>query len=243
MMARDRIIKELRAAFEHEPCINLHAHPVRIDFDGEALVLEGDVEDIVAKKLSLELAGAMPGVHGVVDRLRVIPAEPREDGAIRDGVCRALLDEQAMTNCTLRAWIKGQVETLREILAADSCGNIEVSVENGVVTLDGEVISLSHKRLAGVLAWWTPGIRDVINGLEVSPPEQDTDDEVTDALRIVLEKDPLVKEPEQISVRTHNYEVTLEGLVTGESERHMAELDAWYLFGVDKVINNIEVSR
>ena len=35
--------------------------------------------------------------------------------------------------------------------------------------------------------------------------------------------------------------VTLAGLLPNEAERHMAECDAWYVFGVDKVINNIEV--
>ena len=35
--------------------------------------------------------------------------------------------------------------------------------------------------------------------------------------------------------------VRLTGLVPSETERDMAEFDAWYVFGVDKVINEIEV--
>ena len=46
----------------------------------------------------------------------------------------------------------------------------------------GAAISLSHKRLAGVLAWWTPGCRDVVNSLDIVPPERDSDEEVQDAL-------------------------------------------------------------
>ena len=42
---------------------------------------------------------------------------------------------------------------------------VEFAVEDGIVTLDGEVPSLTHKRLAGVFAWWVPGSRDVINGM------------------------------------------------------------------------------
>lgn len=242
MTAQDSILKEVRAAFEREPRVDLHAHPVRMDMEGDTLILEGEVGDIVAKKLALELGGATPGVRGVVDRLHVAPTEPRGDGAIRDDLSRALLDEPDLRNCTVKACVKDEVDTLRDV-QQDNCGSIEVLVENGVVILDGEVISLSHKRLAGVLAWWTPGCRDVVNGLEVVPPEQDTDDEVTDALRIVLERDPLVKDPEQIRIRTHDYVVTLEGLVNKEEDRHMAELDAWYLFGVDKVINRIDVAK
>jgi len=66
-----------------------------------------------------------------------------------------------------------------------------VSVEDGVVTLDGRVSSLSHKSLAGALAWWVPGSRDVINGIEVAPPQEISDSEITEAVRLVLEKDPL----------------------------------------------------
>ncbi len=100
--------------------------------------------------------------------------------------------------------------------------------------------SLTHKRLAGVLAWWVPGSRDVVDGLGVEPPEQDHDGEVTDAVRMVLEKDPLV-DAARVRVSATNYVVTLEGLVPSESEREMAELDAWYVLGVDKVVNRIEV--
>jgi osmotically-inducible protein OsmY len=111
-------------------------------------------------------------------------------------------------------------------------------VEAGVVTLNGQVPSLSHKRLAGVLAWWVPGSRDVINGLEVMPPEEDNDDEITDAVRLALEKDPFVNAA-QVRVRTKHAIVTLEGLVAHDTEKHMAECDAWYVFGVDKVINTL----
>ena len=78
------------------------------------------------------------------------------------------------------------------------------------------------------------------NGLEVVPPKEDSDDEVTDALRLVLETDPLVP-ADQIGIRTRNHVVTLEGVVTTEEEKKRAELDAWYPFAVDRVINHIEV--
>jgi osmotically-inducible protein OsmY len=60
-------------------------------------------------------------------------------------------------------------------------GAIELRVENGVVTRAGEVPGLDYKRLAGLLAWWVPGSRDVINGLGVTPPEQDSDAAMTES--------------------------------------------------------------
>jgi osmotically-inducible protein OsmY len=35
--------------------------------------------------------------------------------------------------------------------------------------------------------------------------------------------------------------VILNGLVASDAEREMSEQDAWYIFGVDKVINKLDV--
>ena len=114
-------------------------------------------------------------------------------------------------------------------------------MSDGVVTLNGMAESLSHKRLAGVLAWWVPGSRDVVNGIEVSPAMADNDDEVVDAVRLVLEKDPLVN-ASQIKTRCRNLVVTLDGTVATENGRMAAEADAWYVFGVYGVINKLAVT-
>jgi osmotically-inducible protein OsmY len=235
----DESVKEVRAAFEHEPRINLHRYPIHIAFSAGDLVLEGKVENIAAKKLALELAAAVPGVSGIIDRLHVTPAQLMGDGAIRDHVRNALLQEPVFEDCRIRVWDKNQLETYREPSSA-SAGVIEVAVEDGLVTLNGQVPSLSHKRLAGVLAWWVPGSRDVINGLDVVPPEEDNDDEITEAVCLALEKDSFVN-ADQIRVRTKNSVVTLEGLVANDTEKDMAEFDAWYVFGVDKVISALTV--
>jgi osmotically-inducible protein OsmY len=239
MHAREAIIKRVKALLEHEPRINLHRDPIRIDVVAEAVVLEGEVADVAAKKLALELAGGIPGLRGVVDRLHVKPAERLGDGAIRDALCRSLMSVPELKDCTVRIRIKGGVETLRQA-PADGSGEIEVAVDDGVITLEGTVISLSHKRLAGVLAWWTPGCRDVVNSLAVAPPEEDNDAEVADALRLVLEIDPLV-DAAGIAVRSENFVVTLEGRVRSEAERRRAEADAWALFAVDRVVNRLVV--
>ncbi|MBU1223887.1 MAG: BON domain-containing protein [Gammaproteobacteria bacterium] len=238
------ILKSVRAALEREPLINLHRWPIQLDLaDDHALILEGEVGSVAAKKRALEIAGAAPDVRGLVDRLHVAPAERKGDGAILDVLESLLLDARELTNCTLRVVKKGQTVTLQEAAGEDASGDILVSVRDGVVTLDGWAISLSHKRMVGVLAWWVPGCRDVVDALEVLPPEQDNDDEVSDALSLVLEMDPMIPHPEQIRVHTHNYVVTLDGLVATQTEKDRAEQDAWCLFAVDKVINQLAVSR
>ncbi len=96
----------MRAAFEHESHINLHRYPIQMDWKDEVLTLEGDVENIAAKKLGMELAAAIPGVRGIVDRLHVVSATLMGDGAILDVVRNALIQEPALQHCTLRVKAK-----------------------------------------------------------------------------------------------------------------------------------------
>jgi osmotically-inducible protein OsmY len=238
---KEETIRRVHRALEYEPRVNLHLHPVRIGYTDGAVVLEGEVGDIATKKLALELAAAVDGVRGVVDRLRVAPSERKGDGAIRDALTAFLQREPEFRQCSIRVRAKGRIETLHEV-STDRAGEIEIGVADGIITLEGRVISHSHKRLAGVLAWWTPGCRDVVNSLYVEPAEEDNDDEVVDALRLVLEMDPLV-EAGQVRASCRHYVVTLEGYVRTEEERRRAESDAWCLFAVDKVVNRIEVRK
>lgn len=241
MPEKDRILKAVRAAFEHESRINLHRFPIHMDWNNDVLTLEGEVENIAAKKVAMELAAAVPGVTGIVDRLHMVPAVPMGDGAILDAVRNALVGEPALRHCTIRVKAKGTVETVREAYPEER-GIIEISVNHGVVLLDDHVASLMQKRLAGVLAWWIPGCRDVINGLGVEPPEEDSDEEMTEAVRLVLEKNPLVQ-ADHIQVSTKRAIVTLEGLVLTKAQQLIAEFDAWYVFGVDKVVNNLKAQK
>lgn len=235
--------KSVMAAFEHDRHINLHRYPIRLEFDVArgALTLEGEVENIIAKKRAFEIASEDDRVQGVIDRLTLAPGERRGDGAIRDSLVQELLEEPALLRCGIRAQNKGSMETLRESVETPGYV-INVLVNESIIQLNGAVPSLSHKRLAGVLAWWTPGCRDVINGMQVTPPEADNDDEIADALRLVLEKDPLIH-ADQIGIRVKDRVITLTGLAGNKEEKKMAELDAWYLLGVNKVVNNIEIRR
>jgi osmotically-inducible protein OsmY len=219
----------------------------RIRFDEQSLtialsqgdlVMEGEVADVSVKRRALRCAAEVIGNRAIVDRIRVRPAEPMADGMVRDLVRDALLQEPALSECGLREWDRGTWKLVRD--PPQSTGSIDMRVEDGVVTLDGEVPGLGRKRLAGVLAWWVPGSRDVVNGLAVTPPEADSDDEITDALRLVLEKDPFV-DAGQIRAVTDRGAVTLTGLVRTDAERDLAEHDAWYVFGVEDVANRIEV--
>ena len=212
------LTKALKAHLTRELHIDLGTHPISIAMEGDAILMEGTVDRVATKKRALLIAMGMEGASGVVDRLRVKPASPMGDGEIRDHITNALCEE-----------------------ASIEASSITLEVDDGVVDIEGTVGSLSHKRLCGVLAWWVPGTRDVINSLEVVPPEEDSPDEIADALRIVLEKDRTV-DSSSISVSIRGWDVTLSGTVKSTVQRDAAEDDAWYVWGVNNVTNTIQVS-
>lgn len=232
-----QILEEVRAALLSEPRYK-PAAPLNLEIDDGTLAIEGEVSDVAVKKRLLRRAAAHAKVIGILDRLRVTPAQPMGDKEIRDHVCNGLLQEPALSEISLKERVKGEDRLVRD--GGEGQGEICIDVEDGVVLLDGDVPTLAHKRLAGVLSWWVPGSRDVINGLGELSPETELDAEITDSIRTALEKDPFVNAG-QIRVMTHDRSARLEGLVPTDSEREMAEFDAWYVIGVDDVDNKIIV--
>lgn len=213
------IINKVKGAITHATHIDLNETPLHIGLEGDAIVIEGEVERVAHKKKALKAAMEVAGTMGIIDRLRVIPARHMGDEEIRKHIYDGLEEE-----------------------AAIDAGAIDVKVEGGVVDLEGTVHSLMEKRIAGLIAWWVPGVRDVINSLEVNPPEEDSDLEVAEAVRYALEKDRIVDHT-SITVTVKDWVVTLRGTVIDEIEREAAEDDAWYIWGVDDVKNEIEVSH
>lgn len=211
-------IKQLHAFFTDKLHIDLCKNPISVKTEGDSIVMEGLVEGIALKKKAVLEAMGIAGSDGVVDRLKVIPSNGLSDAEIKKHLSDAFLSETTLSGM-----------------------DIEIDVKAGVVDIEGSVPSLSHKRLAGVLAWWVPGSMDVINSLEVNPEEKDSDDELAEALRLVLEKDPLV-DAAAISIKAKDWVVELGGIVKSEAEKQAAEHDAWYVWGVNEVVNRIKAS-
>lgn len=239
-MQTDAVRKQVHAALERERRINLHRHPVKIESADGTVTLEGEVADVAAKRLALQLAASVHGVRNVVDRLRVAPGERRGDGAVRDSAARLLLEQPELRGCSLNLRTNEKIEVLR-LVTDDPAGEIQLSVNDGVVVLEGTVISQSHRRFAGALAWWIPGRRDVINALEVRPAYEDRDDEISEVMRLVLEADPEIN-ADQIRTNCNGKVVFLDGAVPSEQQKRRAELDAWSLLSIRGVVNRLDVS-
>ena len=218
---------------------SFHLRDLRIEPDG-SLVLDGEVNSVAAKKLALEhVAAVAPSVTCIVDRLHVRPAASMSDKEIRLHVRNALIAETGLRALEIFERDGDTCQLMRGV-PTGSAGAIEYDVADGIVVLNGRVPGLSSKRLVGVFAWWVPGVRDVFNGLEVDPPEDDSPDLIIEAVRAVLDRDPFVNAC-QIGVGATETRVHLTGLVPNETERAAAERDAWLIFGVDDVVNDIKV--
>jgi osmotically-inducible protein OsmY len=211
---------------------------LQIERDG-VVTLTGELPSVACKKLTLECVAALPGVSGIADRLRVKAATPMGDREIQIHLRDMLIGEPAFNELEIQEIDGGKYRLLRGA-PLKARGNICLEAVDGVVKLNGLVPDLVTKRLAGVMAWWVPGTRDVVNGLALDPPEADSPDQIAEAVRLVLEKDPFVNAG-QIRAGVRNTTVRLTGYVPNATEREAAERDAWCIFAVDDVINEIQV--
>ncbi|MFN2309014.1 MAG: BON domain-containing protein [Gammaproteobacteria bacterium] len=231
--------KRIHARLVQDPRAYPPAVPLRVSDHGPQLVLEGQVGDIATKRIACNLARELAGDgYSVEDRL-FIGSQELGDDALRDKAARILLDEPVFRDCDIRAGSSGRVQPLRR-KQTDTGDKIALEVADGVIALTGQVNSLTHRRLAEALLWWINGCRRVDNRLTVAPPEQDTDDELSDAARIILEKDPLI-DAMQIRIEVHSGTVVLNGHLSSEELSSIAAHDVWSIPDVREVDNRIHV--
>lgn len=235
----DNAIETLQAEFERDPWINLHSYPVEFRNEDSRLVMEGTVENVAAKRRARVIAEDVAnGQWTLDDRLRREPVEPQGDRQIRDKVMDWLSSESMFLEYTLGAHTEDKVETVRN--AGAGSHEIIVEVKDSAVTLKGTVASLTHRRFAEAVAWWSYGCETVENLLDVKPGQEDNDDEISDAVRIVLEKDPMM-DADQFHVRTRDRVVELEGLAPTDMIKTYTLMDAWSVPGVQNVVDRIQI--
>jgi len=226
-------------AARSEPRLGPGFHPSLIEVDdGGVLTVEAEVDSLAQKKLALERMAAIPGVVGVVDRLRVRQGAHVSDDGLLDQLRRLFSEDPDFAHLRLVQTEAGRTRLARDV--PEPAGELELEVQGGVAILNGSAPSLTCKRLAGVLAWRVAGVTDVVNGMAVEPSEEDAPILIEEAVRLALEKDREF-DASQIRVGVRNTTVRLTGLVKSEAARAAAEADAWAVLGVDEVLDEIEV--
>lgn len=213
-----RIIKDIEAALTRDGRINQEQCELHIACENGQVELTGQVHSVAAKRLVPRLAGAVPQVRQVEDKLLVARSQKMGDKELVNHIRKAFLQERNIRDDSLE-------------IEADQAGR---------VTLLGSVHSLMQQRLCEVLCWWVPAVSDVQNLLTLDPPEEDSDEELRDNLLIIFEKDQLVA-PEKLRLLVKAGTVTLQGQVGSEIEKTATEHDCWYCPGVIEVDNQLTI--
>jgi osmotically-inducible protein OsmY len=120
--------------------------------------------------------------------------------------------------------------------------DVGVSIDDGVVTLRGEVGTLREKWLAERAARHVAGVRAVANDLEVAPDEGGarTDSAIAQAVANALEWDSALPDGAVTATVRHGW-VTLNGTVPWHYQRVAAERAVQHLYGVKGINNSILV--
>lgn len=205
-----------------------------IDFateDGH-LRLEGEVPGLAAKRIIANVAQQIAGEEVLVDDRLCLQLEAAGDADIAGRVGRYLNQEPEFRDYSVTTHYDSQSYIVQQHDRSDY--RIHAGVQGGVISLMGDVGSHTHRRFAEVLCWWVPGCIRVDNELEVRPYEADSDDLLTDAIRIVLEKDPFV-DASQLRAATAAGIVELHGLLPNELAHDHVVRDVWAVPGVLEV--------
>jgi osmotically-inducible protein OsmY len=143
-------------------------------------------------------------------------------------------------------------DKLAEKLAYDRVGYgttafnaFTIGVQNGAVTLGGTAYGPSDKDSAVSLVENYPGVKDVIDNIEVAPVSP-MDDRIRLAEARAIYGAPQLNKyaldpAKPIRITVVNGNVTLSGVVDNEADKDVANLKANSVSGVFKVVNNLQV--
>jgi len=113
---------------------------------------------------------------------------------------------------------------------------LKVSVEDGRITLEGQLTWQYQKNAAEQAVRSLNGVKGVINSITISQPVNTA--VIKDKIRTALERYADV-EAARIRIETNGNKVTLKGSVNSWTERRIAEQAAWSSPGVISVEDNL----
>ena len=124
---------------------------------------------------------------------------------------------------------------------------VDVSVKDGVATLQGETYNEIGRDSALALANTMPGVRDVVDDVKVSPVSGFDDRIRISAMRAIY-RDPVLgryaSDPAlPIRIVVDNGKLSLYGTVATPMDKQIAGMRANQVFGVFSVQNNLEVVK
>jgi osmotically-inducible protein OsmY len=143
-------------------------------------------------------------------------------------------------------WTDAEIaNTVRANLARDvrisNPSQIDMSVVDGIVTLNGKVGTSAQKSDAEDDAWTAPGVVAVVNNITVTPPVTRADDAIVKDVRDALDADPAL-DAHNLMVKVVNGTVYLRGTVPTYYQIRQAAEDTWGVAGVLNVVDELGVA-
>ena len=193
---------------------------VKASVEDRAVTLEGTVTRLQDKVDAEKRARKTDGVTSVKDEIQVAGVS---DDQLRNQLSRKLAYDRS-------DW--GNVFNV-----------IQLGVNQGVVTLDGEVRTPSDKQSALELVAGTPGVQAVEDRLKVAPASFNDDDIRLRTLRAIY-RDPVLSkyalDPQApIRILVDNGRVGLYGIVDSAMDKQVAMMRASEVFGAFQVQNHL----
>ena len=216
-----RIEAEVHKALDNKKFQNVSASV----HDGNVM-LTGSVSVYADKEDADRHAHHVKGVKGIDNEIAVT-GSPVEDVTLRDKLAKKLAYDRVGYGTT-------------------AFNDIVVGVKNGVVTLAGTVYGPPDKDSALSLVANTPGVKDIVDNLQVAPLSPMDDRLRLELARAIYGAPQLQKysldpaKPIRITVVNDN--VTLSGVVDTKADRDVAGLRANGVPGAFKVVNNLQVA-
>ena len=202
---------EITNAIETNLLIEEGVSPHLIDvktIDGVA-TLSGSVANLLEKEKALNVARSIKGVRSIVDRLGVRTAA-RSEGALETDVTDSL-----------------RIDPVTEAY------EIDVSVNEGIVTLQGTVESWAEKQLAARVVKGVRGVLGVRNRIDYEYTEGRSDRDIKADIEGRLKADSYIDDY-LIDIEVNDGVVTLSGTVGSLAEKIYARTDA-HVAGVKRV--------
>ena len=197
----------IESEFLYDPMVDANA--IDIETHNGVVILNGTLDNLLSEERAIDLARTVKGVRSVVDKLSIEPP------TVSDETLKSRLMEAFLRNPTTESY------------------ELEMTVENGIVTLDGVVDSWSEKSLSTTVARGVRGVQAVVNNATVQYPEERPDYEIASEVESRLKHSVWI-DHQPLEVSVDDGTVMLNGVVSSAAEKHRAMNAAW-VNGVEAV--------
>jgi osmotically-inducible protein OsmY len=213
----DRTLKQaVEDELGWEPSVN--AEHIGVTADDGVVTLTGHVSSYAEKYAAENAAKRVKGVRGIAQEIEV--RFPNDKKTSDDQIAKRALD----------------------IIAWDSTipkDKVQVKVQNGLVTLSGEVEWFYQRDDAENAVHKLAGIKGILNDIRIKSKPQASD--IKQRIETALKRNADL-EADSIKVSVFNGRVKLDGRVKAWYERDLAERTAWSAPGVVSVEDHINIA-